>query len=158
MLGSMPLQPLAQPLGAPLLDLPRVMPGLDVLAQPHWCLSVVSELLRCFHQPANVFWPKARIPGFFPTAARNSDLAWCWVCYSWFGGRGVGGPAPKRPLSGKAPASSPWSLGVMAEPSSTCLVWAVPWTSLWFELFHRPVCCHSPQAFVATCSYVSKRF
>lgn len=28
----------------------------------------------------------------------------------------------------------------------------------WFELFHKPVCCHSPQAFVATCSYVSKGF
>lgn len=45
-------------------------------------------------------------------------------------GRGAGGPALKRPLSGKAPAPSPRSLGMMAEPSSTCLDQAVPQTSL----------------------------
>lgn len=66
--------------------------------------------VRCCHWPT-----KARIPGIFPFAAWNSELAWCWGCYSRFGGRG----APKRPLSGKAAASSPGSL-----------VWAVPQTSL----------------------------
>lgn len=130
MLGSAPLQPPARPLGAPLLDFPQVMPGYGCLGTATLVPVSGAGAIRCFHRLANLFWTKAKIPGFFPIAARNSDLALCWVCYSWFGGRGAGGPAPKRPLSGKAPASSPRSLGAMAEPSSTCLARAVPQTSL----------------------------
>lgn len=121
----------------PVLDFPRVMPvGTDALAQPRW-LPVGGVLaIRCFHQLANLFWAKAKSHGFSAVAARNSDSALSWVYDAQFRVRGAVGPAPKTLPSGIAPASSPWSLGAMAELRSPCLVhlgrrWgAIPQTGL----------------------------
>lgn len=115
MLGSVPLQPPGGSFaGFPLVMLGYQGPGTAPLVP----VSGVRAT-RCCHPPANLFWPKARIPGVFPFATWNRDLASCWVCCSQFGERGAGGPAPKRLLSGRAPAPSPGSL-----------LWAVPQTSL----------------------------
>ena len=91
---------------------PGVMPvGRDALTQPHW-LPVSGVLaIRCFHRLAALFWAKAKSHGFSAVAAKNSDLALSWVHYAQFRVRGAVGPAPKRPSSGIAPASSSWSLG-----------------------------------------------
>lgn len=44
---------------------PGTCQSTDVLAQPLVPVSGVRAV-RCFHRPANLFWPKARIPVFFP--------------------------------------------------------------------------------------------
>lgn len=125
---------------------PGTCQSTDVLAQPLVPVSGVRAV-RCFHRPANLFWPKAGIPVFFPLLTEL--VTWLMlgllllVCKE-----GCRWSYSQKALEGEAPASSPRSLGMMAEVSSTCLVRAVHW----------PVCCHSPQTFVATWSYVSKPF
>lgn len=124
MLGSVPLQPPAQPLGAPLLDFPWDMPEYRCLGTApgacQWCQS--CKVLSSTCKP---LLAKGQNSCFFPIADRISDLA------------DVGSVAPG--LQGGVQVillpKGPWVAKLQLHPLGPWGWWQRWAPRAWFELF-----------------------